>query len=169
VTRRLLQVLAWLGLLAAEGSIALAYANRGTWWHYLLHQSVGWGVGLGLAGAAMALGTRRIPAVLAAVAGQLVSITPDLMFRYLRMPHERSMDLYLGHIALHTGPSPVVVALAVLLLGGWGWLAAAAGRQRTGLALGAGSLVVLTVACLLAAPIPTRLDQYPRDSAAISR
>lgn len=53
----------------------------------------------------------RIPAVVALVAGQLASIVPDLQFRYQRMPHMRSMDVWLGHISIHTGPSPVLVAL----------------------------------------------------------
>ena len=166
--RRLLVALAWLGLLVLQGAVALAYDNRGTWWHYLLHQLVGWGVGLAVAGVAMGLGSRRVPPVAAALAGQLVSVAPDLMFRYLRMPHERSMDVFLGHISLHRGPSPTLVALAVVLLGGWGWAAAALGRRRVALALSAGSLAVLLVACLLAASVPTRLDQFPRDSSPVS-
>ena len=59
------------------------------------------------------------------------------MFRYLRMPHTLPMDLWLGHISLHRGPSPVLVALGVALLGGAAWLTAAYGRGRAAAGLAA--------------------------------
>lgn len=158
--------LAGLGLLAVEGAIAVAYYDRGTWWHYLLHQFIGWGLGLSVAGLLVVGLRRHVPAIAAMVLGQLVSIVPDLMFRFLRMPHEPSMDWWVGHISIHTGPSPLLVALAVLLLGGWGWLLA--------FRLPAPALVVclagpalLLVACLLARPLPTSLSQYPASSAVV--
>ena len=159
--RRALVVAAWAGLAALQYGIAVAYHDRGTWWHYLLHQMVGWGLGLAAAGAAMAV--RRgsfVPPIAGAVAGQVVSIVPDLMFTYLRMPHTAGMDLWVGHISIHRGPSPVLVALGVALLGGAGWLCAAYGRQRAALALAAASAVLLAVACLLAEPVPSRLADY---------
>jgi hypothetical protein len=112
------------------------------------------GLGLGAAALVTSATSRSVPAVVALLVGQLLSIVPDLQFRYARMPHEPSMDLWLGHISLHTGPSPVLVALGALLLGGWGWIAGAtpppAGRRARRAAL-----VLVTVACLLARPIPT--------------
>ena len=157
--RRLAVLAAFAGVAAAQVALAIAYQNRGTWWHYLLHQLIGWGVGLSVAAGLMVW--RRglvVPPVLAAVAGQLVSIGPDLMFRFLRMPHEPSMDLYLGHISIHRGPSPVLVALAVFLLGGWAWIAAAARRPRLALGTALVAITLLTGACLAAAPIPTQLS-----------
>ena len=157
--RRLAVLAAFAGVAAAQVALAIAYQNRGTWWHYLLHQLIGWGVGLSVAAGLMVW--RRglvIPPVLAAVAGQLVSIGPDLMFRFLRMPHEPSMDLYLGHMSIHRGPSPVLVALAVFLLGGWAWIAAAARRPQLALGTALVAITLLTGACLAAAPIPTRLS-----------
>lgn len=157
--RRLAVLAAFAGVAAAQVALAIAYQNRGTWWHYLLHQLIGWGVGLSVAAGLMVW--RRglvIPPVLAAVAGQLVSIGPDLMFRFLRMPHEPSMDLYLGHISIHRGPSPVLVALAVFLLGGWAWIAAAARRPQLALGTALVAITLLTGACLAAAPIPTQLS-----------
>jgi hypothetical protein len=68
-------------------------------------------VGLGAAALVTSATSRSVPAVVALLVGQLLSIVPDLQFRYARMPHEPSMDLWLGHISLHTGPSPVLVAL----------------------------------------------------------
>ena len=150
---------AYAGVAVLEVGIAVAYQGRGTWWHYLLHQLVGWGLGLAVAGAAMAL--RRglvVPPLVAALAGQAVSIGPDLLFRYARMPHTPLMDLWVGHISLHRGPSPVLVALSVVLLGGWAWLAAAYGRRRGALGLAAGAVGVLVGACLAAEPLPTRLS-----------
>ena len=159
--KRALVLAAWAGLLALQLGIAVAYQGRGTWWHYLLHQMVGWGLGLAAGGAWTAL--RRgsyVPPVAAAVAGQVVSIVPDLAFRYLRMPHTPAMDLWVGHISLHRGPSPVLVALGVTLLGGAGWLSAAYGRRGPALGAAGGAALLLLVACLLAEPVPTRLEDY---------
>ncbi len=159
--KRAAVVAAYAGVLALQYGIAAAYLSRGTWWHYLLHQLVGWGLGLAAGGVVMAF--RRgvfVPPAAAACAGQLVSIVPDLMFRYGRMPHTPAMDLWVGHISLHRGPSPVLVALGVVLLGGWAWLVAARGRGRGALGLAGAAALLLTGACLAAAPLPARLSDY---------
>lgn len=157
-------VAAWAGLLAVQFSVASAYLVRGTWWHWLLHQLVGWGIGLAVAALLLVTTARSLPVVVALLAGQLVSIAPDLQFRFQRMPHMAWMDVYLGHISLHTGPSPTLVALGILLLGGWGWLAAAYGRPRLAVGLAVGAGVLLLVATVLATPLPSQLSQYPRDT-----
>ena len=162
-------VAGWSGLVALQVSVAIAYANLGTWWHWLLHQLVGWGVGLAVAALVEVSTGRRAPAALAMLGGQLLSIVPDLQFRYARMPHEASMDLWLGHISLHTGPSPVLVAWAVLLLGGWAHVAAARSRRRPAVALALAALVLLTTACLLARPLPATLADYPLDTAPVQK
>ena len=166
--RRFGQLAAWAGLLALQGLTARTYLDFGTWWHWLLHVQIGWGLGLATAALIGALTHYRVPAIAALLVGQLVSIVPDLQFRFLRMPHEPSMDLYLGHISIHTGPSPVLVALGSLLLGGWAWTATAYDRRRLGLALGVSSLGLVLVACLLADEIPTRLADFPLDTARIT-
>ena len=155
---------AWAGLLALQYVLAEAYLARGTWWHYLLHQLVGWGAGLAVAGLVAAHTRYRLPVPVALVLGQLASIVPDLMFVLGRVPHMRSMDVWLGHISIHTGPRPLLVALGCLLLGGWSTVAAAYARRRlaTGLAVGAAALV--TTACLLAEPVPSTLEEFPRDA-----
>ena len=163
--RRLAVLAGWAGIAALQISVATAYLNRGTWWHYLLHQLVGWGAGLALAAAVAALTRYRIPALVALLGGQLLSIVPDLQFRYQRMPHMASMDLYLGHISIHTGPSPVLVALGSLLLGGWAYLAAELDRRRIGCALAAAAAALVVVACLVAAPGPTTLSGFPTETA----
>jgi hypothetical protein len=103
----------------------------------------------------------------ALLAGQLASILPDLQFRFGRRPHEPSMDLWLGHISLHTGPSPVLVALGSLLLGGWAHIAVTVGRRRLAVPLALAGLVLVVVACVLARPLPTTLADYPADSAPV--
>jgi hypothetical protein len=163
--RRLAVVAAGAGLLSLQYLVAVAYLDRGTWWHYLLHQMVGWGAGLALA-ALVAVFTRYwIPAVVALVGGQLVSIVPDLQFRFQRMPHMASMDVWLGHISLHTGPSPMLVALGSVLLGGGAYVAADISRRRVAVAAAAAAGLLVLVACLLAAPIPTALDGFPTETA----
>jgi hypothetical protein len=167
VVIRLGRLAAWLGLAALEYAVAVAYSTRGTWWHFLLHQMVGWGTGLAVAALVASVTRYRVPAVVALVGGQLFSITPDLMFRYMRMPHEPSMDVFLGHISIHRGPSPMLVALGCLLLGGWAFVAAGFDRRRTAGTLAAGAVALVTVACLLAAPIPDRLSDFPRDTSVV--
>ncbi len=165
--RRLALAAAWIGLGTLEVIVARAYAGFGTWWHYLLHQQVGWGLGLATAALVATVSRWRVPAVVALLGGQLASIVPDLQFRFGRMPHERSMDLWLGHISLHTGPSPVLVALGALLLGGWAHVAVTVGRRRLAVPLAVGALVLVAGACLLARPLPTTLADHPADSAPV--
>jgi hypothetical protein len=166
--RRLAVVAAWTGLAALEVLVARSYLGFGTWWHWLLHQQVGWGVGLAVAALVATVSRWRPPAVVALLGGQVASIVPDLQFRFARMPHEPSMDVWLGHISLHTGPSPVLVALGSLLLGGWGYVAVALGQRRLAVPLALGGLVLVLVVCLLARPLPTTLADYPPDAAAVA-
>lgn len=165
--RRAAVVAAWLGLLALEVVVARAYLGFGTWWHWLLHTQVGWGVGLATAALVGTVSRERVPAVAALLAGQLLSIVPDLQFRFARMPHEPSMDVWLGHIAIHTSPSPVLVALGSLLLGGWAHVAVAVDRRRLAVPLALGALVLVVVACGLARPLPATLAEHPTDSAPV--
>jgi hypothetical protein len=161
--RRFGQLAAWAGLLALQGSVAAAYLGLGTWWHWLLHQLVGWGLGLAVAALVGCFTRYRIPVLAALLGGQLLSIVPDLQFRYARMPHEPSMDLWLGHISLHTGPSPVLVALGAVLLGGWAWIGLAYGRRALAVPLAVAAGVLVAGACVLARDVPTRLADYPND------
>ena len=165
--RRVAVLAAWAGLVALQVVVARTYVGFGTWWHWLLHTQVGWGVGLATAALVAAVSRWRVPAVVALLAGQLASIVPDLQFRFARMPHEPSMDVWLGHIAIHTGPSPVLVALGSLLLGGWAHIAATVGRRRLAVPLALVALALVVVACVLARPLPTTLADYPSDSAPV--
>lgn len=151
-----------LGLLVVIETAVLArgYAVRGTIWHYLVHSTVGAGLGLA-AGAALAVGLHRpINGWAAAVVGQAISIVPDLMFLFGRMPHERWMDVFFGHISVHTGPQPLLIGLAVFLVGGWAWLAATLDHRITALSLAGLAALILAAALALHVPLPTRLSDY---------
>lgn len=162
--RRAAVLTAWAGLAALQYGLVTAYLGLGTWWHWLLHQLVGWGLGLAVAALAAATTRYRVPALPALLVGQLLSVVPDLQFRFARMPHKPSMDLWLGHISIHTGPSPVLVALGALLVGGWAWVAGAYDRRAVAGALGTAALVLVAGACLLARPVPSTLADYPLDT-----
>lgn len=147
-------------LAAAELWLADQYAVRGTSWHYLLHSLVGAGFGLALAGLFGAARRRSVSPWPWAILGQLVSITPDLIFILGRVPHQRWMDLFLGHISIHTAPQPLLVGLGMFLLGGWAWLAAALARRGAAAALGCAAIVLFGVALGLHTPLPTRIANY---------
>lgn len=68
------------------------------------------------------------------------------------------------HAQGHTGPSPVLVSLAVLLMGGWAWIAAVHARRRPAAALAIGCLALVLVACLAARDVPTLLRDYSMDT-----
>jgi hypothetical protein len=159
--RRFLVAAAWAGLASVQVLLALSYLSYGTWWHYLLHQYVGWGAGLAVAALVAVHTRRRLPVVVALVGGQVLSIVPDLMFRFARMPHTASMDLWLGHISIHTGPSPLVVTTGALLLGGASWFAAQRSARGPATVLAAATGALVLVACLLAEPVPTTLAEFP--------
>jgi hypothetical protein len=158
---RLAVVAGWAGLLSLELLVARSYLSYGTWWHYLLHQYVGWGAGLALAAVVAACGRYRIPVVAALVGGQLASIVPDLQFRFQRMPHMAHMDIWLGHISIHRGPSPTLVALGALLLGGAAWLAGAYLHRRTAIGLAVATAGLVLVGCVAAEPVPSTLEEFP--------
>lgn len=145
---------------ALELYIGRAYIVRGTEWHYIVHNSIG--VGLGLAGGGVVAAIRRRPTngLGWALVGQLASVMPDLIFGLLRIPHQRWMDVFVGHISVHTAPGPLYLGIAVLLLGGWGWLAAVAGGRAVGAALGTVAIAVLVVALALHRPLPTHIADY---------
>lgn len=154
-----------LGLLALVlvevAFLAHEYAVRGTSWHYLLHSTIGAGLGLAAAGLYAAARDRRVSPWPWALGGQLVSVTPDLMFVLDRMPHDRWMDVFVGHVTVHTGPQPLLVGLGVFLLGGWAWASAAALRRRgVGAVLGLAAAGLLAGALAAHVPLPTHLSDY---------
>jgi hypothetical protein len=177
--RRALVTAGWLGLLALQLLVGRSYVDRGAFWHWLLHVPIGLGVGLAVGALLWAATGRRMPAVACGLrrdrpphpgggvrparSAVLDRAGPDVPL--LRMPHEPSMNLHLGHIAIHTGPSPVLVALPTLLLGGWGWVAAASRRRWFASALSVTALVLLLIACLMARPLPSRHSDFPHATA----
>ncbi|GAC1326284.1 MAG: hypothetical protein NVSMB13_10930 [Mycobacteriales bacterium] len=165
--RRLGALLALAGLAALEWEVARAYITRGTAWHLLVHSALGFGLGLAAGALVSSARGRPVPGLGWAVIGQAVSIAPDVAFLYLRLPHQRWMDVFVGHISIHTAPQPLLVAVGVFLLGGWGWwLASGVGRRTGGAVLGLAAVGLLTAALAAHRPIPTRLVDYQQQLAA---
>lgn len=162
MTRRRAGTVTALAILAVlEGLVAEAYYVRGTSWHWLLHGTVGLGLGLAVGGVLAVLRRRPVRALPWALAGQAVSITPDVLFLAGRLPHRRWMDVFVGHIAIHTAPVPLLVGVAVFLLGGWSWFAGSAlARRTTAAALAIAAGVVLGSALALARPLPESLSDF---------
>lgn len=156
-----------VALVALQGFLAASYAARGTSWHYLLHSILGAGAGLVVAALSAARTGRPGHPVAWAVAGQLVSDAPDVLFVTASLPHRRWMDVFLGHIRIHTAPQPLLVVTAAFLLAGWGWwLASYTRRQRLGAGLALAAVALVAGALFAARPLPTRLSDYARLDAA---
>jgi hypothetical protein len=150
----------WAALVTAQVALALQYVWRGLAWHWLLHSLLG--LGAGLVAAALLRRPRPLPW---AVAGQALSVLPDLLFLPLSLPHQRWMDALVAHITVHLAPTPVPVALAVFVLGGWAWwLCVPVGHRLAGTLLAGAGTGLLAVALLSADPVPTRLADYPLPS-----
>ena len=150
-----------LALAAGEVALAVGYATRGTGWHFLLHSIVGAAAGLVVA-TGLTLARRRPGVPLAwAVAGQVLSDGPDLLFQLGRVPHRRWMDLAVAHIEIHLVAQPLVTAVAAFLLASAGWWLAAHTSRRGAGGLLAGLAVTVVVAALVGArPLPVRLSDY---------
>ncbi|MDQ6650304.1 MAG: hypothetical protein M3Z02_09340 [Actinomycetota bacterium] len=165
--RRPAAALALVVLAALEIAVARAYIGRGTSWHLLLHSSIGAGMGLAVGALVSAARSRPVPGLGWAVLGQLVSILPDVAFLYLRLPHQGWMDVFVGHISIHTAPQPLLVGMGVFFLGGWAWwLASGVGRRAGGLVLTLAAVGLLSAALVAHRPVPTRLSDYQRQMAA---
>ncbi len=157
---RVLRVAGFATLVAVEALLGWSYAVRGTAWHLLLHTGIGAGLGLAAAGTVAALRSRPVRALPWAVLGQLVSAGPDLIFVLVREPHRRWMDVFVGHVSVHTAPQPLLIGLAVFVVGGWAWYAGTTGRRTAGLLLAVAAVGTLAIGLALHRPLPTRLDDY---------
>ncbi|MHB8340462.1 MAG: hypothetical protein ACYDB7_04725, partial [Mycobacteriales bacterium] len=140
----------------AEAWLAYEYHIRGTDWHFVLHTLLGLGAGFT---AAALLGTRNVARW--ALLGQVVSVTPDVIFITLGIPHERWMDIFLAHITIHVVAAPLAVAATLFLVAGWGWwISAWTSARLSGALLALAGVVVVGVALALHHPIPTQLSDY---------
>lgn len=150
-----------LALIAIEVVLIRQYVVRGTAWHGLVHSFLGLGAGLAVA-ALVSAGTGRPTRGLGwAAAGQLVSVTPDLLYSLGDVPHRSWMDLFAGHLAVHTAWAPLLLTFGFFLAAGWAWwLASGAGFVRTGAVLALGAAAVVVVALVRADPVPSRLVDF---------
>jgi hypothetical protein len=162
--RRAVRVAGLVALVALEAWVWQQYAVRGTTWHWLLHSLTGLGAGLAVAAVVSAARGRAARPVRWAVAGQAVSIAPDVLFLVAALTHRTWMDVFLGHVAIHTAPWPLLAALALFVLAGWGWHLAST-RPRAGIALAAVGVAAYAGALLLRDPVPSTLLEF-RDAGA---
>ena len=140
-----------------EAVVVWSYLVRGVTWHLLLHTPLGVGLGLAAGAATGALRRRPTSPWRWGLAGQLVSVAPDLLFVLARIPHLMWMDVFVGHVTVHLVDAPLLVSGAVLVAGAGAWLLADAGaRLRGGLAAALTALVLL-VPLLAAPPVPDTL------------
>lgn len=159
--RLTVRVSALVGVLALQASLFVAYSTFRTQWHYLLHTSLGFSAGLVTAAVVAAITGRRTGPLTFAIVGQLVSVTPDVMFRMMRMAHVRWMDVFIAHITVHTSPGRLLVSAGSAITASWAWwCVAVVRRRRLGLALAFLAVAMVAVALALHTPIPTQLSDY---------
>ncbi|HEV2087876.1 MAG TPA: alpha/beta hydrolase [Cryptosporangiaceae bacterium] len=111
-------------LAAAEVLLFGSYAGHDARFHWATHFLVGLIAAAVWLSVYLLVAARPAPGQLMAVLGwHLVAMTPDLLFR-LGDPHERWMDVFLGHVSAHylPGGDDTWLVLALLALTGYIWL-----------------------------------------------
>lgn len=148
------------GLVILEGYVFVRYREFGAEFHYLLHGFTGAAVGLVLLVGARLTGHGQGVAPWVAVAiGRLVAALPDILYLTVEVPHQRWMDLFVAHIAVHLVPSAVAWSLALFVLGVVAMTAVLLGRRRVA-AAGVVLTAVLAVGGLaVREPIPRTLEE----------
>lgn len=158
-----------LALVAFEVVMLQQYLTRGTAWHGLIHSLTGWGAGLAVGALVAAARDRPTRGLGWAAAGQIFSVTPDVIYILNNRPHRSWMDVFIGHIAVHTAWAPVLLTFGFFVAAGWGWWLACVGRRTAGAVLAIGTVAVFTMALIRAEPVPTRLIDFPAAASGDSR
>lgn len=158
--RRALRGRGLAGAVVLQLLLFLGYSTFRTQWHYLLHTALGFAAGLVVAAVVVAIRRRPCAPLASAVVGQMVSVTPDVMFRMLRMSHVRWMDVFVAHVTIHTSPGRLLVTAASAITASWAWWCAAVGRRRLGLTLAGLAVAMVGTALAFHTPVPTRLSDY---------
>ena len=157
--RPILRLVCWSVFALFELSLLRhQYQIHGTSWHFLVHSMIG--VGLGLSAAAFWSARRHEAANpwIWGIVGQLISVLPDFIFIILRMPHDPWMDVFVGHISIHTSPAPLIVSLILFSLGIWSWYCGSVLKQYTlSLRLAGVTFVVLLLALAFHRALPNTL------------
>lgn len=154
----------WLvAALTGETFLLLRYAAFGAQFHYFLHGFVGVAVGLAVLALARAASPRvaaspRATVLGAAVAGRVMAAAPDILFLAADLPHERWMDVFLAHIAVHFMPAPVATAFGLFVIGVAAAGAAVLGRHRAAVVAAVAVLVLLGAGLVVRDPLPATLD-----------
>lgn len=150
---------------AAAGAVGLevylhqAYRAFDTLFHYLLHGLVGAAAGLVVLVALRLLGRGcRVPLWAGALLGRLVSAVPDVLFVAVDAPHERWMDVFVAHIAVHVVPRPLTWAFALFALAVGAAAAVILGGQRLAAGCAALALTLGVAGLAVREPIPSTLE-----------
>lgn len=148
------------GLVALESYVFLRYREFGAQFHYLLHGFVGAAAGLALLVSARLTGHGAgVAPWVAAAIGRLISALPDVLFLTVEVPHQRWMDVFVAHIAVHLVPSAVTWTLVLFSLSVFATTALLLGH-RVAAAGGVCLTMVLAVGGLvLREPIPRTLEE----------
>ena len=161
-SRHSVRAISWIALVLYEVILLVhQYASRGTSWHYLVHSMIGAGLGLGIA--AIIASVRHQPSNpwLWALFLQTISMLPDYIFIFTRMPHDQWMDVFVGHISIHTSPQPLLIALMIFIAGGWAWFVSSSlQKYRLGLILAATCFMLLAIDLSFHRALPTKLSDY---------
>ena len=153
-------MLARLALVAFEVLMLQQYVARGTAWHGLIHSLAGWGAGLAAGALVASVRGRATRGIGWAVAGQLVSAAPDVAYILANRPHRPWMDVFVGHIPVHTAWAPVLLTFGFFVAAGWAWWLASVGLPRAGAGLSLAATVVFGIALLRADPVPSQLIEF---------
>jgi len=163
--RRYGVAVARLALLSFEVLLLQQYVVRGTAWHGLIHSLAGCGAGLAVGALVAAARGRPTRGLGWATAGQAISVLPDFIYILGNRPHRGWMDVFVGHITVHTAWAPVLLTFGFFVAAGWAWWLASVGRRTAGAVLSLAAVGVFTVALLRAEPAPSRLIEFRAASA----
>ncbi|MGH8909758.1 MAG: hypothetical protein ACRD0K_25515 [Egibacteraceae bacterium] len=151
---------AWLVVLAVQAYLFSRYLRLGAEFHYWLHGLAGAALGLMALTAAALARSRRPDRVWAlALTGALYSAAPDILFIAADLVHERWMDAFAFHIAVHFVPVPLAAAFTVFAVALGAWAATALGRRALAAALLVIALAASGAALLARSPVPTTLAE----------
>ncbi len=106
---------------------------------------------------------RGVPLVLS-----LQALVVTLVVAWFATGHASAPDdglQQLDVLAVHERVPGLAPVGGTLLLGGWGWVAAAYRRRWFASALSVTALVLLLIACLMARLLPSRLSDFPHATA----
>jgi len=147
------------GLVVLEGYVYVRYRQFGAQFHYLLHGFAGAAAGLVLLVTARLTGHGwGVAPWVAVVAGRLVSALPDVLFLTVEVPHQRWMDVFVAHIAIHLVPWATTWSFALFCLAVLAMTVLLLGWRRQAAVAAALTALVAAVGLAVRQPVPRTLE-----------